>query len=191
MVVPVANRAEENERGAVSIQIALFLPILVIILIGGVEVWKVLYVQQVLNDAAYQGVRLLCMQPNHDPATRYPGSTLPPIPAQVEALVERYVASNPFVSAFCNTQPGGLSAALSVRLSPAYVPDRWEFWAPGCGQTMAVVVSLTWYVGRGWTQGPTDWSQDPDVQGPWLPFLNTYGVLTGRAEGVVLCEEQV
>mgnify|MGYP005841702921 CR=1 FL=1 len=91
-VAETPRDAPSRERGAISIQVALFLPILVIILIGGIEVWKVLYLQEVLNDAAYQGVRLFAMQPDHISPD---GS---PIPLQVEALVKRYVASNPFIT---------------------------------------------------------------------------------------------
>lgn len=181
-VAETPRDAPSRERGAISIQVALFLPILVIILIGGIEVWKVLYLQEVLNDAAYQGVRLFAMQPDHISPD---GS---PIPLQVEALVKRYVASNPFITTFY--PPQELENALWVRLDPPYPVNSPQFWTPQCGQTVAVEVRLTWYVGKGWTQGPDNWSQDqdPDSQGPWMPFLNTYGVLTGRASGVVLCE---
>jgi len=181
----VRDRLRNSERGAISIQVALFLPILVIVLIGGVEVWKVLYVQQVLNDAAYQGARLLAMQPNHVPDD----TSLPPIPDQVLALVHRYVAANPFVASFYAGEAGGLDAALMVRFEPGYSPGRFDLWAPMCGERVTVIVQLPWYVGRGWTRGPDDWSRDPELQEPWLPFLNTRGVLTARARGVFLCEE--
>ena len=51
----------KDRRGAVAIQVVLLLPILIIIIIGAYEVWKILYVRQTLNDAAYQAVRLLVL----------------------------------------------------------------------------------------------------------------------------------
>ncbi len=38
----------------------LLLPILIIIIIGAYEVWKILYVRQTLNDAAYQQCDCSC-----------------------------------------------------------------------------------------------------------------------------------
>lgn len=149
----------KDERGAVAIQVALFLPILIIIVIGGFEVWKVLHMQQVLNDAAYQGVRLLSMQPDHED-----------IPIQVEHLVRRYVSRAPFVDPALRANPRN-EDLLVVGIS--YFPPR-------CGQAVRVRLELAWTVGQGWASGPSGES--------WLPFLGRRAVLRARAEGVVLCE---
>lgn len=76
----------KKERGAVTIQVALFLPILFIVLLGTFEVWKILYVRQTLNDAAAQGARLISLQSN-----------VYGIPAQADAMMRRAVAQNGLV----------------------------------------------------------------------------------------------
>lgn len=76
----------KGKRGTIAIQVALILPILIIIVLGAFEVWKILYVKQTLSDAIYQGVRLLAMRPNH-----------PNIRGEVEALVRRSASLNPFI----------------------------------------------------------------------------------------------
>jgi hypothetical protein len=148
-----------RERGAVAIQIALFLPILIVIVVGAFEVWRVLHMQQVLNDAAYQGVRLLSMQPDHED-----------IPIQVEHLVRRYVSRAPYVDPALRADPGNQDL---LYVGIAYFPPR-------CGEAVSVRLQLAWTVGQGWARRPSGES--------WLPFLGRRAVLRARAEGVVLCE---
>ncbi len=76
----------KKERGAVTVQVALFLPILFIVLLGTFEVWKILYVRQTLTDAASQGLRLISLQSN-----------VQGIPEQADALMRRTVAQNGLV----------------------------------------------------------------------------------------------
>lgn len=120
-----------GKRGAVAIQFALFLPILVVALIGGFEVWKILYVRDSLNDATYQAVRLLAMQPN-----------APGIDGQVDALVRRSAAMNPLIGnrAF---DPGRLWVALNYDAR--------------CGRPVTVRVGLAWVVGEGWGRPSSGW----------------------------------
>jgi Flp pilus assembly protein TadG len=151
-----------KKRGAVAIQVAIMLPILVIIMIGAFELWKVLYMQQVLNDAAYQGVRLLCLQPAHGDTT-----------IEAEQLVRRYVSQAPFADPALRADPydEGL-LYVSVDAFPAR-----------CGSGVSVSVDMHWRVGQ-----PT-WSRGGGA-GTWLPFLGRAGTMTGHAEGVVLCERR-
>lgn len=152
-------RRLEPERGAVALQMAMILPILIIVAIGLFEVWRVLYLQQMLNDAAYQGVRLLATQPNREE-----------IPEEVDKLVRRYVARSPFVDPALRDNPD------SGRL--LYVGTEW--YPPRCGSPVIVTVQMNWRVGQGWAGTSSDSS--------WLPFLGLAGTLTGRADGRVLCE---
>lgn len=154
--------AMRGKRGAVAVQVAIMLPILVIIVIGAFELWKVLFMQQVLNDAAYQGVRLLCMQPDHGD-----------ISIEVEQMVRRYVSQAPFADAALKADPRN-EDLLHVGV---------YFFPPRCGAPVAVSVDMEWRVGQ-----PT-WSRGGGP-GTWLPFLGRAGTLTGRAEGVVLCERR-
>lgn len=151
-----------KKRGAVAVQVAIMLPILVIIMIGAFELWKVLYMQQVLNDAAYQGVRLLCMQPAHGDTT-----------IEVEQLVRRYVSQAPFADPALHTNPCDEDL---LYVSVDAFPGR-------CGSGVSVSVDMQWRVGQpNWTRG--------GGSGTWLPFLGLAGTMTGSAEGVVLCERR-
>lgn len=152
----------KKERGAVAIQVALIIPILVIIVIGAFEVWKVLYMQQVLNDAAYQGVRLLCMQPNELD-----------IPLKTEKLVRRYVATAPFADPELRANPDG----SLLRVTVSYYP-------PQCGRQVKVTVALKWTVGREWLGAAGEPSSE------WFPFLSRQAWLTGDASGPILCERE-
>ncbi len=78
----------KRERGAVTIQVALFLPILFIVLLGTFEIWKILYVRQTLSDAASQGLRLMCLQSNVEGVQN-----------EAQALMRRAVAQNGLVGA--------------------------------------------------------------------------------------------
>jgi Flp pilus assembly protein TadG len=123
----------DGKRGAVTVQFALFLPILVIILIGAFEIWKILYVKDTLNDAAYQGVRLLCMQPNREA-----------IEVQTEALLRRSVAVNSLVG------------------NRAYDPQILEVdldYRGYCGEEIYVTLKLNWTVGasEGWGRPSGGW----------------------------------
>ena len=150
-----------KERGAIAVQMALILPIMVILMIGAFEVWKVVYMQQVLNDAAYEGVRLLAMQPDH-----------PGVPLRSAQLVRRYVARAPFVPPEVREAP----QALLIYITPAHdVP-------PFCGDPVAVDVEMDWFVGRGVVS--------PGSRSVWMSFLGRMAVIRGHAEGVVICERE-
>ncbi len=152
----------DDERGAIAVQVALILPIFIIILIGAFEVWKVLYVQQVLNDAAYQGVRLMVMQANSGEMD---------VPLATDKLIRRYVSQSPFIDPALRANPDDLNL-LNVTLD--YVP-------PKCDNPVVVEVRMQWIVGR-------EWRLNPNPTSGWFPFLGRPGTLTGRARGVVLCE---
>ena len=166
MVVPL-----RRERGAVAIQAALVLPILVVLMIGAFEIWKVLYMQQVLNDAAYQGVRLVCLQGYHQRQFN-PSQLEGDIPDEAEVLVRRYVARAPFVDPA--VRDNLYDDSLDVRIG--YADD---FAGPVCGAGVWVDVYLDWWVGRGWSGGDS---------ASWMPFLDQLGTLHGRANGLVVCE---
>ncbi len=116
----------KDRRGAVAIQVVLLLPILIIIIIGAYEVWKILYVRQTLNDAAYQAVRLLVLQP-------YEWDTFTSTNVQAENLVRRYVDSNRFID----------PADLTVNVTMDSV-------LPVCGKEIRVDITLDWVIGENW-----------------------------------------
>ena len=156
-------RLLRDERGAVAVQTALFLPILIIIVIGSFELWKVAYVQQVLNDAAYQGVRLMVMQANSQEID---------VPWRTERLIRRYVSTCPFVDPALKANPEN-EELLDVSI---------QYYPPRCGETVSIEVIVPWVVGREWRARPN--SSD------WLSFLGARGRLIGRAEGAMLCIRQ-
>jgi Flp pilus assembly protein TadG len=154
-----------DRRGTVAIQVALILPILIIIVMGTFELWKILYVKSVLNDAAYQGVRVLALRPHH-----------PNIKEEAKALVRRSAARSPFIGddaysgtfAIVTTVDGGGRCFANA-------PDEED--KPG-----SVVVSLAypWTVGKEFGGGR--------FQG-FLDFLNFQGlVLRVTARGSVVCD---
>lgn len=115
----------KDRRGAVAIQVVLLLPILIVIVIGAYEVWKVLYVRQVLNDAAYQAARLVVLQP-------YDKNTFTSNNIKAENLIRRYVATNRFID------PAALT--INVTMPPL----------PVCGQEVVVDATLDWVIGEDW-----------------------------------------
>ncbi len=114
-----------DRRGAVAIQVVLLLPILIIIIIGAYEVWKVLYVRQTLNDAVYQAVRLIVLQP-------YDKNTFSSTSVQAENLVRRYVDTNRFMD------PADLTVTVTVPVWPV------------CGEEVVVDATLQWVIGEDW-----------------------------------------
>jgi Flp pilus assembly pilin Flp len=161
-------RFVKDRRGAVAVQVALLLPILIIILMVAFEVWKVLSLQQVLNDAAYQGVRLMVMQANA--AGEEPRQTN--IPWQTERLIRRYVSRAAFVSPGLRSNPED-TGLLQVQM---------DYWPARCGNEITIEVQLYYVVGSQWRRPPSD---------GWLPFIGRAGRLTGRASGTVLCEREI
>jgi len=151
-----------KKRGAIAIQVAILLPILIIIMIGAFELWKVLYMQQVLNDAAYQGVRLLCFQPDHGD-----------VRIEAEQMVRRYVSQAPFAAPALKVNPDS-EVLLDVSIN---VPSG------RCGSGVAVTVDMPWRVGQ-----PT--FSSGGGEGTMFPFLGMTGELSGHAEGVILCERR-
>ncbi|MBC7236406.1 MAG: pilus assembly protein [Chloroflexi bacterium] len=158
----------KSERGAVAIQIALMLPVLIIILLGGYELLKVLYLQQVLNDAAYQGARLVSMQPLAN--VEVDGQELEVVEL-AEKMIRRYVSRAAFVSPELRADPD------DRRHLQVYILTSGGY----CGERVEVIVAMPWIVGREWGLG---------VAGEWLPFLGRGGSLMGKAVGWVLCETQ-
>ncbi len=129
----------DKERGAVLIQFALFLPILIVFLMGAFEIWKVLYIKQSLNDAAYQGIRLLCMQPRDG------------IAGQADALMRRTRWQNTFVR----------DEALDQARFVISTIDQ-----PCCGDTVTIDLRLEWRVAwQGWTGW---WIPPLDPDHRWL-----------------------
>ena len=53
----------KDKRGAILVQAILFLPILVLIVVGSFEVWKAISVKQSLHSGTYQAVRYLSLNP--------------------------------------------------------------------------------------------------------------------------------
>jgi Flp pilus assembly pilin Flp len=162
-----------DERGAIAIQFALILPIFIVILIGAFELWKVLYVQQVLNDAAYQGVKLMVMQGRADydkPGQPEDGSA---VEDGAQQMIRRYMSRCPFVDPALRNDPNSDVLSVSVQYSPSDYPR--------CGNMAAVNVTLRWTVGREWAGRPS---------GGWLDFIGLSGDLTGYATGIVLCERE-
>ena len=152
-----------DERGAVAVQFAILLPVLLITVIGAFEVWKILHMQQVLNDAAYQGVRLLCMQPDHRDAE---GDR--DMPQRVEKLVRRYVSTANFVDPALRDNPEN-GSLLQVGITDTSLE---------CGAPVSVRVRLHWTVGQ-------DWAGTPSAS--WFPFERQRRWLIGEATGSVLC----
>ena len=150
----------KDERGAIAVQVALILPLFIIILIGAFEVWKVLYMQQVVNDAAYQGVRLMAMQANSGEMD---------VPQATERMIRRYISQIPFIDPALKADPD----------SPDLLNVSIDYYPPKCDNLVTIEVQLPWIVGREWRSRPSS---------GWFPFLKRQGTLTGRAEGVVLCE---
>ena len=118
-----------DRKGATTVQFLLLLPLLLVIAVGSFELWKILYVRQTLNDAAYQGARLLAMQPNHDRVS-----------VEVDKLIRRYVTRNAFVDPALKQNPDN-DSLLQVVL---------EYDPPRCGDPIVVTVRLYWLVGREW-----------------------------------------
>jgi hypothetical protein len=121
----------KRERGAVTIQVALFLPILFIVLLGTFELWKVLYVRQTLSDAAAQGMRLISLQSN-----------VYGIQDEAEALMRRAVAQNGLVG------PRALDPEqLEVRI----------YTTRHCDDQVQIALGLQWTVGSEFGRPDNGW----------------------------------
>lgn len=161
----------KDKRGTVAIQVALILPILIIIVLGAFEVWKILYVKQTLNDAVYQGVRLLAMRP------KYPG-----IKQEAEALVRRSASLNPFIGeeAWASIPPW-LEVLVSDGGGRCFSGDPNEPLKPG---SVHITVIYRWTLGK----GLTGWAFPEDS---FLGFMRLPDLkLSVSAGGPVLCERQ-
>jgi hypothetical protein len=156
----------EDKRGAVAIQVALFIPILVIILLGAYELWKALYMQQVMNDAAYQGARLMAMQPmgkdQYDNMSK----------VVAEQMIRRYISQAALVDPELRANPG------DPRIQVIFRSDH----GPLCGSRILVHIQMPWTVGREW---------GVSANSSWLPFMGFTWMMHGRAEGWVLCERAI
>ncbi len=156
----------EDKRGAVAIQVALFIPILIIILLGAYELWKVLYMQQVVNDAAYQGARLMTMQPLGK--DREGNST----EIIAEQMIRRYISQAALADPALRENPG------DPRLKVMFQSEH----GPFCGSHILVHVEMPWTVGREW---------GVSANSSWLPFMGFTWMMHGRAEGWILCERAI
>lgn len=161
----------KSERGAILVQIALMLPILMIIVVGAFEIWKIVNIKQALNEAAYEGVRVIAMHPN-----------LPDAGRAAEALTRRYALRNPIVARAVESYGGTLDVIVRVGGRPLY--GECEINRCWCGDAVEVAVYLSNYrVGQdlrgGRAVGP---------QTGWFSFLGLAGTLTASAPGRVLCE---
>jgi len=145
----------KDRRGATTIQFLLIVPILLVLVIGGTELWKMLHVKQTMNDAAYQAVRLVAMQPNHGGGD---------IRIQAAQLVRRYISTNPYVDPRLRADPDDQNL-LRVRV---------DYDSLSVGAEVEVVVQLYWVVGRDW--GVSEWI--PFLgRGGWLETTATGWVL--------------
>ena len=155
----------KEKRGAVTVQVALFLPILIIILIGAFEVWKVMYLQQVLNDAAYQGVRLMVTQAVA-PAPVVDGAPQD-MRGEMILMIERYVRQAAFIDpAFRELGPD--ASLVQVQLNVQDFP-------PPCDSSVEVVVLMPWLVGREFVDRPGLVA--------WMPFLQRVWARCGAPPG--------
>lgn len=167
----MAGALLRDRRGTVAIQVALILPILIIIVLGAFEVWKILYVKQTLNDAVYQGVRLLAMRPMH-----------PGIAREAEALVRRSASLNPFIGeeAFV-TMPPMFEVLVRTGGGRCFSGDPYEPMKPG---SVSITVTYRWTMGkglRGWA-----FPEDSFLGFMRLPDLK----LSVSAGGPVLCDRK-
>lgn len=152
-----------NERGAIEIQIALFIPVLVLILVGGVAVWQLFQAQQTANLAAYTAARVLASQP----ATALPGE--PPMTEQAIVAAKRQIVANyPWVK---------VEEDIVIKTIPPYT--GLQGWAPVAGDPFEVIVSLKWVIWPG-----------ARVDGGPFGFLAGVGRITGRSQGRFLWERE-
>lgn len=148
----------KKERGAVTIQVALFLPILFIVLIGIFEVWKILYVRQTLNDAAAQGARLVSLQSNvYDPVSQGHVQT------QAQAMIRRAVTQNGLV---------GERALDPLQLDVIIDTTR------HCEEPVTIILTLKWVSG----------SEFGQPSNGWLPFLRRDGNIRVTTQSMIVCE---
>jgi len=159
----------KDKRGTVAIQVALILPILIIIVVGAFEVWKILYVKQTLNDAVYQGVRLLAMRPNH-----------PGIAREAEALVRRSASRNQFVGdEALTTIPPLFEVLVNDGGGKCFSGDPYEPLKPG---SVSITVTYRWTLGK----GLVGWAFP---EGSFLGFMQLPDLkMSASAGGPVLCE---
>lgn len=57
------DRLTEDKRGSILVQTLLLLPIFLLIVLGGHEVWKAISVKQSFHSGTYQATRYLCLNP--------------------------------------------------------------------------------------------------------------------------------
>jgi hypothetical protein len=91
------------------------------------------------------------------------------VPKATEHMIRRYVSQSPFIDPALKSDPDS-EELLNVVI---------EYFPPKCDELVTIEVQLPWIVGREWRTRPTS---------GWFPFFQRQGVLTGYAEGVVLCE---
>jgi len=161
----------KDKRGTIAIQMALILPILIIIVLGTFEVWKILYVKQTLNDAVYQGVRVLAMRPNH-----------PGIAQEAEALVRRSASLNSFVGdEALTTTPPLFDVLVNDGGGKCFSgnPEK-----PTEAGNVSITVTYRWTLGK----GLTGWAFP---ENSFLGFMKLPDLkLSVSAGGPVLCERQ-
>jgi hypothetical protein len=150
----------KDRRGVVAIQVALFLPILVIVLLGMFELWKVLYIKQAMDDAAYQGARFLSMQPRFE--------------NEVRVMTYRYLASNNFVAEYIAADPNALRIGLDTNDTR-------------CGDTVQVIIEFDWVTGRN-PGGGGDFQRPREDSWFRMDFLGRLGTITSAAASNIICD---
>ena len=112
----------KDKRGAILVQAILFLPILILIVVGSFEVWKAISVKQSLHSGTYQATRYLSLNPvlslNSEDWVE-----------EAEKFVEPELKNNGFVSA-------GTAKKVSITVD---TPDSLD-----CGKTFTIKTELSW-----------------------------------------------
>jgi len=130
------TRLTEDKRGSILVQTLLILPIFLLIVLGGYEVWKAISVKQSLHSGTYQATRYLCLNPVEDSLD----------PEEWKEVAEDFIvpelANNGLVGEDVAEQvriyvtpprkldcdePFTIRAELPWRAFIPYVPEHWTF----------------------------------------------------------------
>ncbi len=129
-------RLTKDRRGSILVQTLLLLPIFLLIVLGGYEVWKAISAKQSLHSGTYQATRYLCLNPVEDSLD----------PEEWKEVAEEFIvpelANNGLVGEDVAEQvriyvtpprrldcdePFTIRAELPWRAFIPYVPEHWTF----------------------------------------------------------------
>ena len=140
----IAQRARDGERGAVAVEFALIIPLLLLLLMGVIDFGRAMYVKSTLVYTASQGARVASMRnANWQTVVNSTAASL-----QVQKLAGNSATSNPTSSsttacpADAATSPD--TATVSVTVS---VPFKWLTpvgWLPAAGAINNLSATSTW-----------------------------------------------